>query len=71
LQNASAGNYLVIAWKDKNDNGNLDENVDEVGYYLDSKSEPALVTSPASNIDIRVGGANPLAAQPSSNPLTF
>jgi hypothetical protein len=69
---APAGNYLVIAWKDTNKNGNLDEDADEVGYYVDSSNEVGLVTSPASNIDIRVGasGTNPLTSQPADNPLT-
>ena len=69
LENAPAGNYLVIAWKDTNGNGNLEEQ-DEVGYYVDSRGEPALVTAPASNIDIRLITSNPLASQPATNPLT-
>jgi hypothetical protein len=67
-----AGNYLVLAWRDTNGNGQLeDDGADELGLYLDNNNEPALVTSPASNIDIRVtaGANNLLAAQPSSNPL--
>jgi hypothetical protein len=67
---APVGNYLLIAWKDTNNNGNLDEDADEVGYYVDSSGEVGLVTAPASNIDIRLNGTNPLASQPSSNPLT-
>jgi hypothetical protein len=73
LENAPAGNYLVIAWRDRNGNGQLDDDgSDEVGYYVDSSNEVVLITPPASNIDVRVGtnGTNPLASQPSSNPLT-
>lgn len=70
LQNAPAGNYLVIAWKDSNGNGQLDDDgSDEVGYYLDSSNEPALVTAPAVNIDIRLTANNPLTSQPATNPL--
>jgi hypothetical protein len=68
---APAGNYLIIAWKDTNNNGSLDEDADEVGYYLDSSNEVVLVTSPASNIDIRITAGNPLASQPADNPLTI
>jgi hypothetical protein len=71
LPNAPAGNYLVIAWKDSNGNGQLeDDGQDEVGYYLDPNNEPALVSAPASNIDIRLTTTNPLASQPAANPLT-
>jgi hypothetical protein len=72
LPNAPAGNYLVIAWKDSNGNGLLeDDGSDEVGYYVDSSNDPALVTAPASNIDIRLtaSGNNPLTSQPANNPL--
>jgi hypothetical protein len=67
----TTGNYLIVAWKDTNANGNLDETQDEVGYYVDAIGEPALVVPPASNIDIRLVNANnPLTTQPADNPLT-
>lgn len=70
LSNAPAGNYLIIVWKDSNSNGDLDEEQDELGYYVDQNNEPALVTSPASNIDIRlINASNPLSNQP-GNPLS-
>lgn len=70
LENAPTGNYLVIAWKDTNGNGQLeDDGSDEVGYYGDSSNEPALVTAPASNIDIRLTANNQLASAPATNPL--
>lgn len=70
LQNAPEGNYLVIAWKDSNGNGQLDDDgSDEVGYYVDATNQPALVNPPSSNIDIHlITGNNPLTNQP-ANPL--
>jgi hypothetical protein len=70
LPDAPAGNYLVIAWKDSNGNGQLeDDGQDEVGYHVDSSGAPALVTAPAANIDIRLTTANPLTGRPENNPL--
>jgi hypothetical protein len=69
----AVGDYLIIAWKDTNSNADVDnDGSDEVGLYVDSNNEPALVTSPASNIDIRMTASanNPLTSQPSSNPLS-
>lgn len=67
---APAGNYLVIAWKDTNGNGELDDDgSDEIGFYLDASREPALVTPPASNIDIRLANINnPLTTQAQNTP---
>jgi hypothetical protein len=76
LENAPAGQYLIIAWKDTNGNGNLDEDADEIGYYVSADGEPALVSPPTSQVDIRVATeqtpANPLTPtrDSSTNPLT-
>jgi hypothetical protein len=76
LENAPTGNYLVIAWKDTNGNGNLDEDADEIGYYVSADGELALVSPPMQQVDIRVATwqtpANPLTTihDSSSNPLT-
>jgi hypothetical protein len=68
LDNALAGQYLVIAWHDTNGNGQLeDDGSNELTYYTDAKGELALVTPPAAGITLRVGEALP--SQPSSNPL--
>jgi hypothetical protein len=65
-----AGNYYLYAWKDSNGNKKLDDGSDEVAFYPAASNQPALVTTPASNIDIRVASAtNPLTAQP-DNPLS-
>jgi hypothetical protein len=55
LEQAPAGQYLIIAWKDTNNNGNLDEATDEVGYYISSDGQPGLITPPMQQVDIRVG----------------
>jgi hypothetical protein len=69
LENAPEGQYLVIAWKDTNGNGQLeDDGSDEVAYYIDAKGELAPVTPPASGITLQVNEV--LASQPGSNPLS-
>ena len=72
---APAGDYLLIAWKDTNGNGQLDDDgSDEIGFYLDANNEPALVTAPMSSLEIHTTGNpqtanNPLNSTPASNPL--
>lgn len=69
LPDATLGNYIIIAWKDTNGNGVLDDDgSDEIGFYVDANSEPALVTSPASGIDIRILTVR--SPQPAINPLS-
>jgi hypothetical protein len=79
LENAPEGQYLVIAWKDTNNNGQLeDDGSDELAYYTDANGALASVTPPASGITLQVGEAlagsnlpasNPLAQTPAQNPL--
>jgi hypothetical protein len=69
LVNVEPGQYLVIAWRDTNNSGDLEEGQDEIGYYTDASGEAAIVTAPASNINISVG-ANPLTPTTTNNPLT-
>jgi hypothetical protein len=68
LENAPDGQYLVIAWRDTNGNGTLeDDGSDELTYYTDANGDPAMVTPPATDITLQVGGG--LASPPASNPL--
>jgi hypothetical protein len=74
-----AGNYLVLAWRDTNGNGQLeDDGSDELAYHIDANGELAPVTPPASGITLQVGEAlagsnppasNPLVQTPAQNPL--
>jgi hypothetical protein len=68
LTNLEAGQYLVIAWKDTNNSGNLEEDQDEVGYYVTADGQPGLVSPPVTNINITLPSS---ASQPTTtNPLT-
>jgi uncharacterized protein (DUF2141 family) len=62
------GQYLVIAWKDSNGSGDLEEGQDELVYYVDANAEIAIVSPPASNILLQAGEVNVDEVQ--SNPLT-
>jgi uncharacterized protein (DUF2141 family) len=62
FENAPAGQYLIIAWKDTNNNGTLEEDQDEVGYYVSADGQPGIVTPPIQNVDIRL--ANVATTQP-------
>jgi uncharacterized protein (DUF2141 family) len=80
LANLEPGQYVIIAWRDLNDNKNLDQGQDDIGYYVGADDQIAFVTPPASNIALQVTSAsvpttNPLTpqnplTQPPSNPLT-
>jgi hypothetical protein len=69
LTNLEAGQYLVIAWKDTNGNGQLeDDGSDELAYYTDASGEAVLVSAPATNITLTLSAP---ANQPTAtNPLT-
>jgi hypothetical protein len=70
LRDAPAGQYLIIAWKDTNANGNLDEDADEIGYYVSSDGQPGLITPPMQQVDIWVElQPMPAASQGSSQHL--
>ncbi len=70
LSNLEAGQYLIIAWRDTNANGNLEEEQDEVAYYTTADGQPGLVSPPASGIDMQVGAAsNPPTQTPAQNPV--
>ena len=76
LNNLEAGQYIVIAWRDTNNSGDLEEGQDEIGYYTDANGEVSLTTAPASNITISVGDSaatNPLTTNlpaTANNPLS-
>jgi hypothetical protein len=73
---APDGQYLVIAWRDTNSNGTLeDDGSDELVYYTDAAGEATMVTPPASDIILQMGEvrvdeaqSNPLTQTPSQNP---
>jgi hypothetical protein len=67
LESLETGDYIIIAWKDSNANGVLDEGQDEVAYYTDANGTPALIVPPASGIDLQVEGL--AVSQPDPNPL--
>jgi hypothetical protein len=70
LNNLESGQHLVIVWRDSNGNGELEDTIDEIGYYTDAAGAPALVMPSASNINITLQGAtNPLNNN-QTNPLT-
>lgn len=55
LENAPEGNYLVVAWKDTNGNGTLeDDGSDELTYLTDANGDPVVVTPPAADIVLEV-----------------
>lgn len=65
LDNAPDGQYLVIAWRDTNGNGQLDDDgSDELTYYADASGNPLSVTPPVSDIVLQIGGAT--AVQPAT-----
>ncbi len=69
LSNLESGQYIIIAWRDTNSSGDLEEDQDEVGYYTTADGQPGLVSPPVANITITVG--NTAATQPTTpNPLT-
>ena len=76
LSNLEPGQYIMIAWRDTNGSGDLEEGQDEIGYYTDANGEVSLITAPASNINITVGNSaatNPLTTNPpdtANNPLS-
>ncbi len=69
LTNLETGQYLVIAWRDTNGSGNLEEDQDEVAYYTTADGQPGLVSPPATGINMQVGTANPLTQIPAQNPV--
>ncbi len=75
LSNLEPGQYIVIAWRDTNSSGDLEEGQDEVGYYTSADGQPGLVSPPVANITINVGtsATNPLTTNPpdtANNPLS-
>lgn len=53
LEDVGAGPFLMIAWRDLNSTGEVDAG-DEVGVYSQDAKQPALVSPPASKIDLRL-----------------
>jgi hypothetical protein len=66
IDGLDAGQYLVIAWKDSNGSGDLEEGQDEFFYYVDANAEIAAVSPPASNIVLQASAST----APASNPLS-
>ncbi len=67
LTNLEVGQYLVIAWRDTNNSGDIEEGQDELGYYTDASGELAVVAAPATNINISMATAsNPLTTTPTA-----
>jgi Lipocalin-like domain len=72
VTNLEASQYLVLAWRDTNSSGNLEEGQDEIAFYATSDGQPSYLTPPMENIDLRLtvttvtAPAHPLAI----NPLT-
>jgi hypothetical protein len=74
LDDAPDGQYLVIAWRDTNGNGQLeDDGSDELTYYTDVNGDPVIVTPPASGIALQLSqavveaNANPLNQTPATS----
>jgi hypothetical protein len=69
FQNLVAGQYIVFLWQDSNGNGELEEDLDDISYYVTSGEEVTLVSAPAQNINFNLGGATvttPTASNPAS-----
>ena len=60
IPNLAAGQYLLIAWKDLNNNGEAEDN--ELTALLLPSGEPLLISPPSSNLELRVAAAQPAAA---------
>ncbi len=60
LELPDSSQYLLIAWKDVNANGTLEENgPDLLGYWRDGAGELAYVAPPADDLVLRVGALAP------------
>jgi hypothetical protein len=83
VTNLEAGQYLVLAWRDTNNSGNLEEGQDEIAFYATSDGQPSYLTPPMQNIDLHLAvttvtdpvtppanpsTTNPLTSQPVSQP---
>jgi len=55
IDGLQAGPFLLIAWRDANGDGELQE--DEIALLLDAAGEPTLVVAPAEGLTIRAPGA--------------
>lgn len=66
LELPDAAEYLLIAWKDVNGNGELEEDgPDQLAYWLDAAGEIAYLSPPASDLSLRAGaGAAAVAVGP-------
>jgi hypothetical protein len=58
LSNLEPGQYLVIAWRDTNSSGQMEQE-DEIVYYHNASGQALVVSPPASGIDFQLG-RNPL-----------
>jgi hypothetical protein len=82
VTNLEVGQYLVLAWRDTNSSGNLEEGQDEIAFYATSDGQPSYLTPPMQNIDLYLAVTvvtdpatptnpltiNPLTSQPVSQP---
>jgi Lipocalin-like domain len=75
VANLEPSQYLVLAWRDTNNSGNLEEGQDEIAFYATLDGQASYLTPPMQNIDLRLAvttvstpatKTNPLA----TNPLT-
>lgn len=57
IANLVAGQYLLIAWKDLNNNGEAEES--ELTALLMPSGEPLLVSPPSSKLELHVGAVQP------------
>jgi hypothetical protein len=53
LEGLSSASYLMIAWRDLNNSGEVDAS-DEIGVYSQDGKTPSLVKPPAQKIDLRL-----------------
>jgi Lipocalin-like domain len=83
VANLEPSQYLVLAWRDTNNSGNLEEGQDEIAFYATLDGQASYLTPPMQNINLHLAvtvvtapitpstnplATNPFTSQPASQP---